>query len=677
MHDDFELSRRKALAALGTIGAASAGAGLGTSAYFSDQETFENNQLVAGELDLKVSWDEHYSDWMGDETEHARMPEEGETPDLSLPAADEDGMPIELVFSDRSAFMDATRQERFPEGGLGNADPCTALADVGDDDMDVPVIDISDVKPGDFGEVTFDFAACNNPALLWMNGGLVEEGENGFTEPESDDPDEDQASLWPLALLGAVPALGGDDEDDVAEMTDVDAAVETESASSDADDSSDRRSALRNGAAAAGAGAAGMAAASKAASAASSKGGDDPTDPDGPYDVDIDNGTLDVTVGELGSGTSVQGDDWVFTKSGGSDVGTLYRETFGFRDGTGPHVDAETNGSLDSGFPSSVSPGNTASGDITIPVETQGGPTVTLEVTRNVTLDPNEPTLRVSYDVTNPSGSGATFSDLRLSQYIDYDIGSVSDDQGRYFIDEERGCEFISQSSDPDDPTFAGFTGNRFSVNHDLRKYGISSDFGQGNFRSSDTDFNNDDRFPDSGTDDVTLAMEWSLGDLAPGDTASLETSFVYNETEAEFEQELCEESDPEPEPTGGPELADKLRARAWYDDGNNVHEDGETVFIEGPLREVLNRLSSGNGVPLSGNQPAPQGGGSDTSRDCYSEAPDVHYVAFQWWLPIDHGNEVQGDSVTFDLGFYTEQCRHNDGEGMNNDAVDPEEVDA
>jgi len=100
-------------------------------------------------------------------------------------------------------------------------------------------------------------------------------------------------------------------------------------------------------------------------------------------------------------------------------------------------------------------------------------------------------------------------------------------------------------------------------------------------------------------------------------------------------------------------------------------------VFIEGPLREVLNRLSSGNGVPLSGNQPAPQGGGSDTSRDCYSEAPDVHYVAFQWWLPIDHGNEVQGDSVTFDLGFYTEQCRHNDGEGMNNDAVDPEEVDA
>src|SRR6056297_1762180 len=65
--DEFRLSRRKALAALGTVGVASAGAGLGTSAYFSDQETFENNRLVAGELDLKMDWEEHYSDWSPDE----------------------------------------------------------------------------------------------------------------------------------------------------------------------------------------------------------------------------------------------------------------------------------------------------------------------------------------------------------------------------------------------------------------------------------------------------------------------------------------------------------------------------------------------------------------------------------------------------------------------------------
>jgi predicted ribosomally synthesized peptide with SipW-like signal peptide len=73
MTEDIEygLSRRKALAALGAIGAASAGAGIGTSAFFSDQETFENNQLVAGTLDMKVSWAEHYSDWSEDEAEFA------------------------------------------------------------------------------------------------------------------------------------------------------------------------------------------------------------------------------------------------------------------------------------------------------------------------------------------------------------------------------------------------------------------------------------------------------------------------------------------------------------------------------------------------------------------------------------------------------------------------------
>ena len=62
MDDQFDISRRKALAALGTIGVASAGAGLGTSAYFSDQETFDNNTLVAGTLDVGVAYSAHYSD---------------------------------------------------------------------------------------------------------------------------------------------------------------------------------------------------------------------------------------------------------------------------------------------------------------------------------------------------------------------------------------------------------------------------------------------------------------------------------------------------------------------------------------------------------------------------------------------------------------------------------------
>ena len=65
----IELSRRKVLGGLGTIGIASAGAGLGTSAYFSDEETFKNNTLTAGSLDLKIDWEEHYADWSEDEGE--------------------------------------------------------------------------------------------------------------------------------------------------------------------------------------------------------------------------------------------------------------------------------------------------------------------------------------------------------------------------------------------------------------------------------------------------------------------------------------------------------------------------------------------------------------------------------------------------------------------------------
>jgi predicted ribosomally synthesized peptide with SipW-like signal peptide len=52
--NNYDLSRRKALLGLGTIGAAGVGAGLGTSALFSDTETFTNNRIQAGTTNLIV-----------------------------------------------------------------------------------------------------------------------------------------------------------------------------------------------------------------------------------------------------------------------------------------------------------------------------------------------------------------------------------------------------------------------------------------------------------------------------------------------------------------------------------------------------------------------------------------------------------------------------------------------
>lgn len=54
---DRRLSRRSLLAGLGTVGLASAGAGLGTTALLSDTESFTNNTTTAGSLNLAVSVD--------------------------------------------------------------------------------------------------------------------------------------------------------------------------------------------------------------------------------------------------------------------------------------------------------------------------------------------------------------------------------------------------------------------------------------------------------------------------------------------------------------------------------------------------------------------------------------------------------------------------------------------
>ncbi|WP_280536029.1 hypothetical protein [Halopenitus sp. POP-27] len=55
-----------------------------------------------------------------------------------------------------------------------------------------------------------------------------------------------------------------------------------------------------------------------------------------------------------------------------------------------------------------------------------------------------------------------------------------------------------------------------------------------------------------------------------------------------------------------------------------------------------------------------------DPDPRCF-EPSTTHYVGLEWWLPCTVGNEVQTDSVGFDLGFYAEQCRHNESPGVGN----------
>jgi predicted ribosomally synthesized peptide with SipW-like signal peptide len=116
---------------------ASAGAGLGTTAYFNDTETFANNELTAGSLDLFVNYDASY---------------------------DSDGTVV------NQAETAAGEQDGTPAGMF---------------------YDLEDVKPGDSGEVKFCFEIVDNPSYMWACGDLSQ-AENGINEPESavdDTPD--------------------------------------------------------------------------------------------------------------------------------------------------------------------------------------------------------------------------------------------------------------------------------------------------------------------------------------------------------------------------------------------------------------------------------------------------------------------------------------------------------
>ncbi|MFC5278473.1 choice-of-anchor W domain-containing protein [Halorubrum rubrum] len=136
-NNNFGLSRRQMLGGLGMIGVASAGAGLGTTAYFSDEESFTDNTLTAGSLDLRVVYEASYdSDGAVENTADSAM-------------GTQDGDPAGMFY------------------------------------------ELDDVKPGDSGHVEFCFEIVDNPSYVWACGDLSQQ-ENGMTEPESavdDTPD--------------------------------------------------------------------------------------------------------------------------------------------------------------------------------------------------------------------------------------------------------------------------------------------------------------------------------------------------------------------------------------------------------------------------------------------------------------------------------------------------------
>ncbi|WP_245944452.1 cupredoxin domain-containing protein [Haloplanus salinus] len=216
MPREFTLSRRTALAALGTVGVASAGAGVGTSAFFSDGESFENDRLVAGTLDMKAAYSVHYLDWSADELDGI----DDDAVTTTGPMTEFDPGPRSLPGIE---FATEGDRQQFLANTLVHADGDASCPDGTDaDDLQRPVVELDDLKPGDHGEVTFDLALCDNPGYVWLGVADATAAENGYTEPERDDPDESGLETLPgepptdhhVELLDAVRAAYWIDDGD-------------------------------------------------------------------------------------------------------------------------------------------------------------------------------------------------------------------------------------------------------------------------------------------------------------------------------------------------------------------------------------------------------------------------------------------------------------------------------
>ncbi|SDM36852.1 SipW-cognate class signal peptide [Halogranum gelatinilyticum] len=208
--NQFRISRRKVLGGLGTIGVASAGAGLGTTAFFSDTESV-SGWLQAGRVDLLLDYRTTYMPWLDLSIEGERervigemmtrnavpLPDDdmtyviGQAPDVR----DMDGGVLSRqrwgdVFRD-PAFNARVCEDGFQENDLPegvrlptNGEPSLGTTDFVDGDEEV-FVDLIDVKPKDEGETTFSLHLCGNPSYLDMRPILDESLENMRYEPET------------------------------------------------------------------------------------------------------------------------------------------------------------------------------------------------------------------------------------------------------------------------------------------------------------------------------------------------------------------------------------------------------------------------------------------------------------------------------------------------------------
>jgi len=587
----LSISRRKVLAGLGTIGIASAGAGLGTTAYFSDQETFQNNQLTAGTLDMLVDWEEHYYNGTAGRSLVEVVEADPDVADLILPAKVEypDARPIALryvgdgtVAELQDEFWDATSIEALPDadddgiqdefddelvceedilvnvGGNStglSSDKRTASS------VEEPLIMLDDVKPGDFGEVTFSFHLCSNPGYVWMNGANFVADENGITEPEGNDPHEQ---------AGVVELL----DEMLVRMW---------------------------------------------------------YDPDGDNQLDVLRGDTDIMIAVDTSG-SIDSDEMADLKTGVAEF----------------VANLPTDGSVQAGM--------LTFGDNAVTVIDPLGTPSDIDASDLPNDGEGNTPLPAALDIADQHLADPSFGRPDALKTIVL----FSDGGPNYGNEQYSAAGYTAPRGSPDDPGYSLDDSNDQYDGADGGSGVVSATEQEETAGVAEQVRDNDTR--------IFVINVADAPDQALGAGGTPLSDYLENDIASpSFYEEVA--------PGVLVDVAESLVAEILVP---------EEVFFQGTLREAQAYLTDndGRGIPLDGDTATPfdelADPENDPDRDCFAGEGTTHYVGFQWWLPIDHANQVQSDTVSFDIGFYTEQCRHNDGAGMIPEQAaesEPEEV--
>ncbi|QSG03880.1 SipW-dependent-type signal peptide-containing protein [Natranaeroarchaeum sulfidigenes] len=185
--DSGRLNRRSVLAGIGAAGAGAALGGFGTSALFTDEEHLDDNEIVAGELDLFIDWQEKYD--KGDGLKLIDVfpaDEKGGKEQADLEIDDfcktfgELGPPLH---SKRRSIIDYDDDREVTKGN--------------ETDGTEPLVQLDDVKPGDRWETTFSYHLCGNDGWVWFRTKNKRyEDEDANNKPENHLADKATARVW-------------------------------------------------------------------------------------------------------------------------------------------------------------------------------------------------------------------------------------------------------------------------------------------------------------------------------------------------------------------------------------------------------------------------------------------------------------------------------------------------